>query len=160
LWCAVALSGNGKAVLVDRVVATVGAQAITRSVLAQRAKGSHLPERDALDRLIEERLVAEECSRLRITVLPDEIELAIKEVLKNANISAQELDRELERRGMDLDGYRALLKAQLFELKWLSTKGGPTLRGETPEQRFKRINDLRDKWVAELRAKAVIEVRL
>jgi hypothetical protein len=160
VWCAVALSGSGKAVLVDRVVATVGTQAITRSVLAARSKGSQLPERDALDRLIEERVIAEECRRLGITVPPEEIEAAIQEVLKTAKISPQELDQELKRRGMELDGYRALLKAQLFELKWLTTKGGPTLRGETGEQRFKRINDARDKWVGELRAKAVIEVRL
>jgi hypothetical protein len=147
-------------VLVDRVVATVGAQAITRSALAARVKTGELSERDALDRLIEERLISEDCRRLSVVVRPEEIDLAISEVLKAAKITSQQLEQELQRHAMDLESYRASVKAQLLEMKWLGSKGGPTLRGETSEQWFKRVTGARDKWVAELRAKTDIEVRL
>jgi hypothetical protein len=160
LWCAVALSGSGKAVLVDRVVATVGTQAITRSALVARVKTGELSERDTLERLIDERLITADCLRLGVVIGADEVELAISEVLKSAKLSQQQLEQELRRHAMDMEAYRASVKMQLLEMKWLGTKGGPTTRGETSEQWYQRVTGARDKWVAELRAKTAIEVRL
>jgi hypothetical protein len=153
------LGGSGHAVLVDRVVATVGIKAITRSALQARMKVGGEDERTVLDAMIDDAVIAVECERRSITVGDDEVDAGVKQVAANADITYDELLKELARRGLDLKSYRASIRAQLLEGKWLSLEAG-TKSGESAEARLQRIIALRATRLADLRAKAVIEVRL
>jgi parvulin-like peptidyl-prolyl isomerase len=145
-------------VLVDRVAATVGHTAITRSeVRALLDAGAAATGKEALDRLIEERLIEQDCKRIGITVQPEEIDAAVKDVVESAKISQDELRGELKRRGMGMDAYRERLRVQLLSLKWLNLKAGLKAK-ETSEERFKRAAEGQAKWLDELKAKTPVEV--
>lgn len=145
--------------LVDRVVATVDTHAITWSAVQQRVKSGDSDARVALDAIIEEALIAAECARRGITVTEDQVDEGIQAVLKNAQLTNDELLKELAKHGMDLKGYRAAIRAQLLEGRWLNLEV-PAKPRESTEARIQRMSAQRASLLAGLKAKAIIEVRL
>lgn len=173
LFCSLSLTSllaHAAPQLVDRVVAVVDLQAITRSAVDQRAQpmllAAKTPEqraqakRDALTELIEDALISKEARRLRLEVKDEEVESAFAEVARQNQLSTAELNAETKRQGLDVDQYRAMLRRKILELKWLNVRLNRAALPEADSERGAFYSSERLRLVAELRAGAVIEVRL
>lgn len=118
--------------LVDRIVAVVNDELITLSDVESAAK-PYLAQndteekrkalyRDMLEQLIDDRLVSQQVVEAKITVSDDEIDRAIKDILKQNNINDDELKQAIEQRGMSMGQYREELRRQLTRLKIVDMK--------------------------------------
>lgn len=118
--------------LVDRIVAIVNEEVITQSELEGAAR-SLLSEaedderkknilREVLDQMISERLISQQIVEAKISVEEEEVERAIKDILRQNNISEDELKQAVEGRGMTMGQYREDLKTQLIRLKIVDLK--------------------------------------
>jgi peptidyl-prolyl cis-trans isomerase SurA len=154
------LLAGGQAVLVDRVVAVVGTHAITRSQLQLRMRSSRLPERQALQRLIEDRLIQNDCQRLGVTLDLNDIDRAIQEVTERHGITQAELVDELKQQGMSMDEYREDVRVQLLQMKWSLARVGSPKKGESEKDYFVRSDAERTRLVQELWQTTVVEVRI
>ena len=164
------LLGRAAPLLVDRIVAVVDLQAITRSAVEQRAQLMLLmaksPEqraqarREALMELIEDALISKEARRLRLEVKDEEVENAFAEVARQNQLSTAELSAETKRQGIDVAQYREMLRRKILELKWVNAQLNRAAMPEADAARSAFFSSERQRLVAELRASAVIEVRL
>lgn len=163
------LVARADALLVDRIVAVVDLQAITRSAVNERAR-SLLPlakteaqkahvRREALSSLIEDALILKDAMRLKLEVRDEEVEAALAEVARQNQLSVAALIAETRRQGFEGDSYRAILKGKIFELKWLNVRSNRMAEPEAEADRGAFLMRERARLVAELRASAVIEVR-
>ncbi len=163
------LVARADALLVDRIVAVVDLQAITRSAVDERAR-TLLPapktdaqktqvRREALISLIEDALIFQDARRLKLEVRDEEVEAALGEVARQNQISVAELIAETRRQGFENDSYRAVLKQKILELKWLNVRSNRMAEPEAEADRGAFLMSQRTRLIAELRATAVIEVR-
>jgi peptidyl-prolyl cis-trans isomerase SurA len=163
------LLAHADPLLVDRIVAVVDLQAITRSAVEQRAQPALASaktaeqrtqaRRDALTDLIEDALISREARRLRLEVKDEEVESAFAAVARQNQLSTDELVAETKRQGIDVDQYRAMLKRKILELKWLNARLNRAAMPESDAERGAFYSSERQRLMTELRAAAVIEVR-
>ena len=168
-WFLTSLLAHAAPRLVDRIVAVVDLQAITRSAVEQRAAplllAAKTPEertqarRDALTELIEDALISREARRLRLEVKDEEVESAFGEVARQNQLSTAELAAETKRQGIDVVQYRAMLKRKILEMKWLNVRLNRAAMPEADSERGAFYSSERQRLMTELRAAAVIEVR-
>jgi peptidyl-prolyl cis-trans isomerase SurA len=118
--------------LVDRIAAVVNDDIITLSDV-ERAAAPYLAQnntedkkktlyKDVLDQLINEQLLSQQVTEAKISVSDDEVDRAIKDILKQNNISEDELRQAVEQRGLSMGQYREDLKRQLVRLKIVDLK--------------------------------------
>ena len=169
-WLSVAsLAARADALLVDRIVAVVDLQAITRSAVNERARPL-LPlakteaqkaqvRREALISLIEDALIFKDALRLKLEVRDEEVEAALAAVARQNQLSIAELIAETRRQGFEGDAYRAVLKQKIFELKWLNVRSNRMAEPTAEADRSAFLLSERARLIAELRAVVVIEVR-
>jgi hypothetical protein len=88
-----------------------------------------------------------------------EIDAALSEVAKQNGLSVAQVLDEARRQGYPADEYRAQLRAQMLEMKWLAfsiaRSGQPAGEAERAAWRAKE----RERLVQALRTKVAIEVR-
>ncbi|HEY8078782.1 MAG TPA: SurA N-terminal domain-containing protein [Labilithrix sp.] len=126
---------SADAAVVERVAAVVGDRPILLSELrlrarpylqriarespdaAQRAAAESVMYAELLDRLIDERLVAQAADRAHIAVAPEEIDRAIGEVAAQNRITPRELLADATRQGLTESEYREEIRRQLLEGK-------------------------------------------
>lgn len=128
---AIAAPGAGRE-LVDRVVAVVNDDVVTLSDLetaavpfaaqADTAEKRQVLYRDLLDQLIAEQLISQQVVEAKIVVNDDEVDRAIKDIVRQNNISEDELRQAVESRGLTMAQYRSDLKKQLVRLKLIDLK--------------------------------------
>jgi peptidyl-prolyl cis-trans isomerase SurA len=147
----VALAPAARAVVVERVVAVVGEQAILQSDLRQRSKPSLMqlyrqippgPQRAAeesklyrelLDRMVDDRLEQIAADRAKITVSAEEIERALGIIASREKISVERLLSEVgPNLGLSVQEYRDEVRRQILEEKLISLRVLPRIR-ITPE---------------------------
>lgn len=172
----------GSTVTIERIVAVVGREVIVLSELrarkrpylaelartipndpARRAKVEHELERELLDRMIDELLLAAEATRLRVAVTAGEIDAALSDLAAKQGLSAPDLLAEARKQGMSEPEYRAELRRQLLEFKLMQQVVRQRIKGFSAlseADREARLADERRKWIGELRAKSFVEVRL
>ena len=126
-----------RAEVVDRIIAYVNDDIITLSELnertnafvAARRQNPFLEEqekslekirRDMLDYLINERLAAQEVSRLKISVSEEEVDEAIGRIMKENRLNQETLEAELRKDGRTLDDLREQIKESLEQKKLVS----------------------------------------
>lgn len=163
------LAAAGDAVLLDRVVAVADDRPITASQLRRRAAfllrsygDAGVPkdfERTTLQELIDQELVAAEAERMRLSVTDAEIDSAISEVAGRAGISAEALAAAVGQVGLTMDEYRDQLRLQLREMKWVFLRYDRDARPEAEAARAQWLTAERERLMAELRARAVVELR-
>jgi peptidyl-prolyl cis-trans isomerase SurA len=144
--------------LVDRVIAVVNKDVVLQSDLREilapveelelrGLSGEEAEKRrselskQALDSLISQRLVDQAMERAEIQVDDKEVEAAIADVASQNGISLDRLFQELQAQGMDADSYRAELKKQIRQYKFMNLE----IRGrvEVDEQSVRnRYNQL------------------
>ena len=146
-------------VLVDRIVASVDARAVTRSMVDARMRRGERSRSAARDALITELVVQGECERLRITVEPDEVDRALQEVLATNNVTLEQLTASLEAHGYDLASYRAELRRQLLEMRWVLQHGARPSAAMTSAERGVWLEASLKKLIDAAREHAVVVVR-
>ena len=126
-----------RAEVVDRIIAYVNDDIITLSELkertnafvAARRQNPFLQEqeqslekirRDMLDLLINERLAAQEVSRLQISVSEEEVIEAIGSIMKENRLTQETLEAELRQDGRTLDDLREQIKKNMEQTKLVS----------------------------------------
>jgi peptidyl-prolyl cis-trans isomerase SurA len=118
--------------MVDRIVAVVNDDIITLSDVENAAR-QFLPQndteekkknlyKDVLEQLINEQLIQQQVTEAKISVTEDEVDRAIKDILRQNNITEDELKQAVEGRGMTMGQYREDLKKQLVRLKIVDMK--------------------------------------
>src|SRR5205823_8851930 len=78
--------------------------------------------KDVLDQLINEQLLSQQVAEAKISVSDEEVERAIKDIIKQNNINEDELRQAIEQRGLSMGQYREDLKRQLVRLKIVDLK--------------------------------------
>jgi peptidyl-prolyl cis-trans isomerase SurA len=168
---------DGAPVLVDRIVAVVDDEIVTLGDLKARAE-PHVKRlaradkdysqkhdeifRGLLMRRIDELLVAKEADRLQLFVTPDEVDHALAAVAKDANLSVTALEAAVKEQGLTMPEYRAELRRQILEAKWLNTliaKDVVAGRGPSADDRSGWIAGHRDLALKKLRDAALVEIR-
>jgi len=123
-----------RAEVVDRIIAYVNDDIITLSELNERAnafvaarrqnpflreKEQSLEEirRTMLDLLINERLAAQEISRLKISVSDEEVDETIDRVMRENHLTQETLEAELRKEGKTVEDLRKQIKASMEQTK-------------------------------------------
>lgn len=178
--------------VVDKVLAVVGSDIITLSDVNKfkSQKNSQLKKNfsigtsystnttDALQALIEQKLVDQEIERLQITASPEDTSSAIQEVLHRNKASLDELKAELSKKGTSFEKYKLELTDQIKHMKFMGQVIYPRIKiseGElakkaansTDEARFQaRVKILEErspeeleKYINEVRAKTLVEIK-
>jgi len=126
-----------RAEVVDRIIAYVNDDIITLSELnertnafvAARRQNPFLREeeqsleqirRDMLNHLINERLAAQEVSRLKISVSEEEVDEAIGRIIEENRLTQETLEAELRKSGMTVEDLREQIKANMEQTKLVS----------------------------------------
>ncbi len=127
-------SSNGKAELVDRVVAVVNDTVITMSEVDQEgrvyfrritetASADNLTamlteaREKVLNGLIDKALIKYKAKEYNIRVSDGEVERAIKKIIAKNNLTPKQFKEKLEEGGVTVEAYRDNLKSQLLKKK-------------------------------------------
>ena len=86
----------------------------------------HEPERaiEVLERLIDDELILQKATDLKLSVSSDQIDASIEEIKKQNNIDDDQLRDALRGQGMSMAAYRADLKRQLLRFRVLNIAVG------------------------------------
>lgn len=127
-----ALAPGAERKLVDRIVAVVNDEIITFAELETATKlymeeGASEEKKKAtmagfLDQMISDKLVSQQVTEAKISAGDEEVDRAIKDILRQNNITDAELRQAVESRGMSFGQYREDLKQQLIRLKIIDLK--------------------------------------
>lgn len=137
-----ALGGSAaQARVVEKIAAVVGANIILASEVEERAAPllvdvsritdpdkratrASAVRREVLDRLIDDELIAQQASELRLTISADQVDASISEIKRQNNITDEQLKEALRGQGMTMTAYRADLKKQLLRFRVLNIAVG------------------------------------
>ncbi|NJK89913.1 MAG: hypothetical protein HC923_11320 [Myxococcales bacterium] len=127
LLTAAQAAGGAPGVLIDRIAAVVNDDVITLSeveaaVRAFEAEGQGQADRSklreqVLNDLIAERLLEQQISASDVTVDDAEIDRAVQDILRQNEITEDQLQQALDSRGMTMGQYREDLRDQLLRLR-------------------------------------------
>ncbi len=125
------------AAIIDKIVAIVNGEIITLAELerffskprggsettgnpGERGANIFKSKREALDRLIEEKLVHQQCEKLSIKVSARDLDKAIENVKKLNAITDEQLRSALMAEGLSFEDYRQQLREQIRRAKLIS----------------------------------------
>jgi peptidyl-prolyl cis-trans isomerase SurA len=170
---ATSLAPRSEAVIVERVVAIVGERPILLSELRQRAK-PHLFRimaanptaaqqaaaesemfRDLLNRMIDDRLEEQAADKARLTVTPEDVDNALKNVAAANQITVRELIGRAKAMGLSEQDYRDELRRQILEGKLVQLRVKGRVRVTDQDARAAYAH-----WLKELGNVAVKDVRI
>lgn len=130
------LWSEADAKIIDKIVAVVNEDIITLSELREisvpylermKAKLSlnyneeqiKETERRILDQLIDEKLVNQETDRLEIVITEKEIDMTIRDVMDNSELSEEQFKQALVEEGITLEKYREQIEEQMKKMRLL-----------------------------------------
>lgn len=134
-----ALGAPARAEIVERIVAVVNTDAILLSELRDRmqpymAQLDELPsrterearsaqvEREALGAMVDELLISQQARSSNVTVTAEEVDRAIRNVMRANNMSREQFEEALLGQGMTIAQYTADVRRQLLALKVLNAR--------------------------------------
>jgi peptidyl-prolyl cis-trans isomerase SurA len=130
----VAVPAHAQEQLIDGVAAQVGSNVVlvsevdtlTRGVV-ERMRAANIPEseiagvrKDALERLIEQRLVDEVVVQLELGATPDEVDNAIEGIAAETGLTLKQLAQSVAGYGMSFDDYRDKIRSEIERNKVLN----------------------------------------
>ena len=143
--------------------------AITRSAIEERARlmltmaktdaEKAQARRDALTELIEDWLIGKDAERLGLSVSDEDVQAALTSVATQNQLTVAQLLVETKRQGIDADGYRALLRRKILEMKWLNVRANRDAQPAADAERGVFFASERVRLIGELKRAAAIEVR-
>jgi peptidyl-prolyl cis-trans isomerase SurA len=127
--------------VVEKIAAVVGSSVILASEVEERAAPlmadvARIAEpgkrsaraaalrREVLDRLVDDELITQQASELRLTITPEQIDASIAEIKRQNNIGDAQLADALRAQGMTMATYRADLKKQLLRFRVINIAVG------------------------------------
>ncbi len=137
----VAVGGRAEARLVEKIAAVVGDNIILASEVeekaaplladanrisdqAKRSARATALRREVLDRLIDDELILQQASDLKLTVTNEQVDQSIDEIKKQNSLDDDQLREALRGQGMSMATYRADLKKQLLRYRVLNIAVG------------------------------------
>jgi peptidyl-prolyl cis-trans isomerase SurA len=165
----VAGAGGVNARVVEKIAAVVGNQIVLASEVEEKAailmqdlnritdpdkraaRASSL-RREVLDRLIDDELILQQASELKLTVSSEQIDASIEEIKKQNNIDDKQLRDALRAQGMTMSAYRADLKRQLLRFRVLNVAVGS--RVNVSDDEVKAYYDRHMKEMANVQVRA------
>lgn len=131
-------TGIASAMVVDRIVAVVNNDAITerdvtlamrRPVGAAGKKTSAVNRKEALEDLIQERLMAQAMGQASIAVNEDDINRAMRNVMSQYGMSSvDQLRSVVTKQGLSFDQYRENLKRHIQQIKFINQQIGSQIK--------------------------------
>jgi peptidyl-prolyl cis-trans isomerase SurA len=138
---ALGIAGPASARVVEKIAAVVGESVILASEVEEKAAPllaelSRLPDpgkraarssalrREVLERLIDDELILQQASDLKLTITSEQIDASIDEIKRQNNIDDDQLRQALKAQGMSMAAYRADLKRQLLRFRVLNIAVG------------------------------------
>ncbi|MBK8010369.1 MAG: peptidylprolyl isomerase [Deltaproteobacteria bacterium] len=119
-------------VLLDRIVAVVNDDVILASELESAAapfradddspQKAKALDKDILEQLIYERLLGQQIKEAKIDASDEEVDRAIEDILKQNNITLDDLKAAVKARGRTMGQYKEDIKSQLVRLKIVDMK--------------------------------------
>jgi len=120
--------------VVEKIAAVVGEDIILSSEVEEKAgpflsEVAHITDateraarassirREALDRLVDERLVLQQATELRLTVSSEEVDRSIEEIKKQNSLDDDQLKQALAGQNMTMAQYRQSLKRQIMRMR-------------------------------------------
>jgi peptidyl-prolyl cis-trans isomerase SurA len=106
--------------IVDRVLATVGGEAITLADYQKFVKNagnvdiSETVEQDMLKKMIEEKIILQEAKRKGVEVSDAEVDRTIAEVKQQYSLSPDDLEKTLQEEGTTLAAYRTTTRESIM----------------------------------------------
>lgn len=162
-----ASAAHAQAALVDRVVAIVDGRPILRSAVKERlrqraakptpAAPAQQLEQEARAQLIEALLIDQDADALRLEVSVEEVDRAMAMVATSNRVSPEQLTAEVLKQGYTVQAYRAKLREQIREMRWLLARKADTALPRDSEEYQAFLDAERARLVAALRAAATIE---
>jgi peptidyl-prolyl cis-trans isomerase SurA len=150
----VLLAWPAHARVVEKIAALVGDDLILLSevedraapLLADIAAIANPSERDArtnairrevLDRLIDDQLLAQQATELKLTVSNDEIDRAIEQIKRDYGLSDTQLKDELRKQGLSMPAYRMNTKREILKYRVLNITVGSKINvGDSEVQSY------------------------
>ncbi|HET6613825.1 MAG TPA: peptidylprolyl isomerase [Kofleriaceae bacterium] len=141
-----------KGLVVDRVVAVVGDHVILHSELmrrvipltagirqitdpAERKRRRASLERQVLDEMVNETLIAQAAAESKIEITSDEIDNALKTVRQQNNLTDAQFAQALKAQGYDMASYRDDVSAQLLRMRAINVLVKPRVTVSDDEVR-------------------------
>ncbi len=171
--CAVLSPSWAHARVVERVVAVVGDQPVLLSDVRERGRAvlgrlaaAQLPEaqraasegqilHEALQRVVDERLMSLAAEQAHLAVTEQEVDNALKYRATASHVSLVELLAEAKKQGLSEDDYRAELRRQLLEGKLVQLRLGKRVRVSDEDARAAY-----GRFVREMSVEPVVDVGL
>jgi parvulin-like peptidyl-prolyl isomerase len=125
------LIGSADARVVEKIAAVVGDDLILDSEVreaaepamveissitdqAQRAVRAQALTREVLERLIDDQLILQQATELKLSVTSEEIDRSIEQVKKEQNLNDNQLREALRAQGMSMTAYRQSMRRQIL----------------------------------------------
>lgn len=126
--------------VVERIVAVVNSDILLQSELDERvrpltAQLRQIPDaqmraqrlqqlrRQMLEHMIDEEIIKQEAKKLKITVSEQDLERAVKDVMRKNNLTREQLEQALQQEGKGIREYKnAILQPQLLRLRVLNVQ--------------------------------------
>lgn len=140
--CLVLCSSTAFAETVDRVVAVVNGEAITRSDLdhamavrlpqivrsASREAAFYSVRRQALERLIDEKLLHQAMKKSKLEVEPEETERALEGWLRQRKLTRQQLQSALQQQRIPMETFLKHVEDEVRQMKFVQQEVGRRVR--------------------------------
>jgi peptidyl-prolyl cis-trans isomerase SurA len=136
-----ALAARAEARVVEKIAAVVGDSVILGSEIEEKAapllsEVTRMPEagkraaraaalrREVLERLIDDELILQQATELKLTVTSEQVDASIDEIKRQNNIDDNQLRDALRAQGMSMAAYRSDLKKQLLRFRVINIAVG------------------------------------
>jgi peptidyl-prolyl cis-trans isomerase SurA len=148
------LPDSASARVVEKIAALVGDDVILQSEVEDRAAPllteiaaiANPGERDArtsavrrevLDRLIDDQLLAQQATELKLTVGNEEIDRAVEQIKRDYSLTDAQLKDELRKQGMSMAAYRQSTKKEILKFRVLNIAVGSKINvGDSEVQSY------------------------
>jgi peptidyl-prolyl cis-trans isomerase SurA len=149
-----AMAGAAHARVVEKIAALVGDDIILQSEVEDRAAPlmteiasiANPAERDArgnavrrevLERLVQDQLLAQQATELKLTVGSDEIDRAIEQIKRDYGLDEAQLKDELRKQGLTMASYRLNTKREILKYRVLNIAVGSKINvGDSEVQSY------------------------
>jgi peptidyl-prolyl cis-trans isomerase SurA len=165
----VAIPATAGARVVERVAAVVGDSLVLASEVEDRvgplmADVNHIPDpekraaratalrREVLERLIDDELILQQATELKLSISSDQIDASIEEIKKQNNLTDDQLREALRTQGMTMAAYRSDLRRQLLRYRVLNIAVGSRVNISDDEVRAYYERHMKDGSNVQVRA--------
>jgi parvulin-like peptidyl-prolyl isomerase len=169
---AVVGAGVAHARVVEKIAAVVGSHIVLASEVEEkasllmqdlnritdpdkRAARAQNLRREVLERLIDDELILQQATELKLTVSSEQIDSSIEEIKKQNNIDDAQLMAALKGQGMSMAAYRADLKRQLLRFRVLNVAVGSRVNVSDEEVKAYYNRHMKDMANIQVRASHV-----